>query len=160
MGYFDGADETTLEGKPLPVLVDEGAPPRNIYLCTLETRQAVSSAGNDMVKVTSVVVEPEEFEGRRVFDQFLFIKDKWKSGGSHFDKTFHILKQIMGEEWVAGLDGDLVTEIIPTIVSALDDLQVGVQVGQREEEYQGKKKVKNSVREYHDAGQYGETGEE
>ena len=159
MGFFEGADETTLDPKPLPVLVDEGAPPRNIYLCILQVKQAVSSTGNDMVKVLGVVVEPEEFADKFIFDNFLFTKDRWKSGGSHFDKTFHNLKRIMGEEWVEKLDGDLVTDIIPTIVSALDDLQVGIKVGQREEEYQGKKQVKNSVRDYYGAEEYGEDGD-
>ena len=161
MGYFEahGADEANLEFKALPVRVADGAPPRAIYLCTIKATQAVSKAGNHMVSMVLKVEEPEEFAGQRVFDYFLFTR-KRSRGESRFDKTIHHLTQIMGQEWVRELDGDLVKNIIPTIVSAIDGLPVGVQVGQREEEYLGETRTKNPVRNYFDQDVYFDGGED
>jgi len=150
VGYFadHGADETNLIFKPLPVHVADGAPPQAIYLCTIKATQAVSKAGNDMVTVVLTVDEPEEFEYQQVSEWFLFFRK------SLCGKTFHKLAQIMGEEWVDELGGNLVNDIIPTIVSGIDGMQVAVKLGQKKEKYLGETRTKNLVREYFDQTVY------
>ena len=155
MGFFSNVEEYSGEFAPLPVMAEEGAPPRNIYKMEVTAKYQRSKAGNDMVSLDMEVLEPEEFEGRHVFDHFLFSDEKFKNGGSHLGKTLHNLKRIFSEEFVAELDGDVANDIIPSIVGAMNGLVLGVQVGQREEEYQGKKTTRNSVRDYYAADEFG-----
>lgn len=155
MPYFDDADESNLEFKPVPVTVDEGAPIKNIYEVVASAKYSLSRAGNDMVNVTFIVQEPEEFAGRRIFDRLMFGSTKFKNGNAcHNDITFSRLKGVFGEEWVRTLDGDLVGEIIPAIVAKLDDMCMAVKVAQKTEEYEGEETTKNVVRAYHGLDAY------
>ena len=138
------------EFDPLPVRAKEGAPPRNIYLCSVKAEQAVSKAENDMIKMTLTVVEPEEFAGETVWDYFNF----HKRGDYGLTRTRRQLTQFMGQEWVDELEGDLVTDIIPTVVAGIDGMQVAAELGQEEYEYQGEARTKNTILNYFDQDVY------
>jgi len=152
--FFDDVPEDTGVFPPLPITAEEGAPPNAKYLMRLDTKSAVSKAGNAMVNITQTVVEPEEWAGRKVFDHMLFSKEKFKNGGSHAGRALHTIRQLFPEDVVVQLEGTE-SEVVSTVAQLLDGLTVAVRLGQREEEYQGKKTTKNSVREYLPGDVYG-----
>lgn len=157
MGYFGEYTDEDLVVKPLPVTVDEGAPPRNIYLVSMKAQYKISKAGNDMVNYTATVLEPEEFEGRKVFGRFMFDPTPFKNGaGSQAAMTASHLRHIGGEEWANTLEGDLVDDIIPAIITFMDELEVGIQVRQKENEFEGKKTVNTEVKAFFPASSYGQ----
>lgn len=150
MPFFDGADESNLEFKPLPVRADNGAPEKAIYLVESVAKYKQSQAGNPMVNVTFTVEEPEEFAGRKIFDRLMFSREKFKSGnGCALDITFSKLKGAFGEDWVMTLDGDLIEDIIPAIEEKLTDTQLAVKVGQRTgQDEDGNDRLENVIRKY------------
>ena len=157
--FFDDVPEDTGVFPPLPITAEEGAPPNAKYLMRLDTKSAVSKAGNAMVNITQTVVEPEEWAGRKVFDHMLFSKEKFKNGGSHAGRSLHTLRQLFSEDIVSQLEGTEV-EVVTAVSHLLDGLTVTVRLGQREEEYQGRKTTKNSIREYLPTGAYGISDED
>ena len=159
MGYFsdNGADVSNLEFKVLPVLVDEGAPPKNIYLVKATAKYALSRALNDMVNVTFEVISPVEFAGQRVFDRLMFSTKKFEKGNSNgcpLDITLSRLNHVFGEEWVGTLTGDLVDEVIPSIVSQFEDMEMCVKVNQKDEEFEGTTTLKNRITQYYAVDAY------
>ncbi len=150
MPFFDGADESNLEFKPLPVRADEGAPEKGIYLVEATAEYKQSRNGNHMVNVTFTVEEPEEFAGRKVFDRLMFSREKFKTGnGCALDITFSKLKHAFGEDWVMSLDGDLLDDVIPAIEAKLDAVQLAVKLSQRTSKTEdGEDKTENVVRTY------------
>ena len=163
MGYFSdhGADEANLEFKLLPVITDEGAPSKNIYLVKASAKYALSKALNDMVNITFEVVAPEEFAGQRVFDRLMFSTKKFEKGNSKgcpLDITLSRLNHAFMDEgaFVDSLEGDLVSEIIPAIVAKLEDYEMCVKVSQKKEEYDGVEQVKNRITQYYPLDAYEE----
>lgn len=161
MGYFEdnGASEENLIVKPLPVLPDEGAPPNAIYLVKATAQYALSQALNDMVNLTFEVIEPDEFAGQRIQDRLMFGTKKFEKGNRNacsLDITLSRINHALMDdgEFVATLDGDLVSEVIPAIVARFEDHEMCIRVNQKKEEYDGQERVKNNVTQYYPVDAY------
>jgi len=160
LGYFEaaGVDSSDLEFKLLPVLTDEGAPPKGIYLVKASARYQVSKALNDMVTLTFEVLAPEEFAGQSITDRLMFSPKKFEKGnsnGSPLAMTMDRLERVFGSDWTRALpQGDLVDVLIPAIVAQFTDHDMCVKVLQREEEYEGTKTMKNRITQYYPIDAY------